>query len=179
MANVRRSLIPTIPSMLGVLALTAACSGCFMYSAPRDVHDALERDLGTGLERELGLKLGPLSTRIAASFVHDTGDDDDFLRGISSVRLMVYERGAKNGHDPQPIRPEHLGVAGWSKVVDTHDGEDQVLVFAKPDEGEIREMVVVAVDDDEVTVARLRGHLTAAIAASFAHDHASGAKASR
>lgn len=179
MANTRVARIGAIPSTLAVLALAAACSGCFTYSAPRDVHDALERDLGTGLERELGLKLGPISTRLAASFVHDTADDDDFLKGISSVRLMVYERGAKNGQAPRPIQPEHLGVAGWSKVVDTRDGEDQVLVFAKPDEGEIRELVVVAVDDDEVTVARLRGHLTAAVAASFAHDHASEAKASR
>jgi len=38
---------------------------------------------------------------------------------------------------------------------------EQLLLFAKPGDGEVREMMFLSIESDEVVVARLKGHLDA------------------
>ena len=65
-----------------VLGLIVAASSCLAYRGPAGVEDVIERSLGTDLHREIGFKLGPISTRIVASF----SDGDDYqLRDVTSI----------------------------------------------------------------------------------------------
>lgn len=145
--------LPRIAAM-AVVFLTA--TGCFTYHGPRGTERALERSLGVELRRDVGVKLGPISTRFVASFTEDEGVD---LHGLTSIGVVVFERGAGHGREARRIEPRDLGLTGYRTMISTRDGDDQVLILVKPREGSIRDMAVLAVDADEVVFARLTGHL--------------------
>jgi hypothetical protein len=161
--------------VLGVLAVLA--SGCMTYRGPHGVEAALERKLGVELHRELGIKLGPLSTKFAASFV---GNDDDFgLKGMTRVGVAVFEVGERNGAAPRPIEPRDLGGSGWTTVLESRDDGDQVLVLVKTRAGSVHEMMFLAVDGDEVVVARLTGRLDELVAKAMNGANRAGASGAR
>ena len=140
---------------MAVVFLTT--TGCFTYHGPRGTQDALERSLGVQLHRDVGIKLGPISTKFVASFL---GDDDTLdLGGLTSIGVVVYERGAGQAHDPRRIQPSDLGFEGYQTMISSKDGDEQVLILVKPREGSIHDMALLTVDADEVVFARLTGHL--------------------
>jgi hypothetical protein len=141
---------------MAVVFLTA--TACFSYRGPRGVEDALEQSLGVELHRDVSIKLGPLSTRLVASFVGDNDDGLD-LHGLTSIGLVVFERGPVRGHATHRIQPSDLGLKGYETMVSSSDGDEQVLILVKPREGSIHDMALLAVDADEVVFARLTGRL--------------------
>ena len=159
-------------------ALMALTTGCMTYRGPYGVEAALERKLGVELHRELGIKLGPISTNFAASFV---GHDDDLdLHDLSRVSAVIFDVGASTGFAPRPIEPVDLGAKGWTTMLASRDGDEQVLLLVKPEGGTIHDMMVLAVDGDEVVLARLTGRLDGLIAKAMdgaEHDGAHGARA--
>ena len=132
-------------------------TACFTYRGPHGVEDVLERSLGVELHRDVGIKLGPISTQFVASFVDD--DDGLDLHGLTSIGLVVFERGAGHGRTPRRIEPSDLGLKGYETMISSSDGDDQMLILVKSRGGSIHEMALLAVDADEVVFARLTGHL--------------------
>ena len=70
-----------------VLALSAA--GCMTYRGPSGVEATIERKAAIELKREMGIKLGPLGTKIAASIMHQSDNDADF-RDLSGFGVAVF-----------------------------------------------------------------------------------------
>jgi hypothetical protein len=161
----------------GALVLTA--SGCMTYRGPYGVEATIERKAQVTLHRESGFKLGPISTKIATSILHRYGDDQDF-RDLSGIGIAVFEVTRHTGASAQPITAKDLGVEGWQPMIENRSDGDQLLVLAKSRDGEIREMMLVSIEDDEVVVARLKGHLDRLIAKTLSaadHDGPRGARA--
>lgn len=164
---------------LAAVALIVATSGCMTYRGPRGVEDALEHKLGVELHRDVGIKLGPLSTKFALSFMDDDNDDMD-LHDLTGIAFAVYEVGEKNGRTPTHVEPKDLGCASWSTLFSSQSADDHVLLLVKPRNGSIHDMMLLAADDDEVVVARLKGRLDKLIAKAIdqaKHDGAKGARA--
>jgi hypothetical protein len=160
-----------------VAALIVAASGCMTYRGPYGVEDTLERKMGVELHRELGIKLGPISTKFAASFV---GHDDDFdLHDMTRVGVAIFEVGARNGVAPRPIEPKDLAGKGWSTILNSRDGSEQVLLLVKSREGSIHDMMFLAIDSDEVVVARLTGQLDKLIAKAMDGAEHGGTRGAR
>jgi hypothetical protein len=160
-----------------LVALLAFVSGCMTYRGPRGVEAALEDTLRVELRRELGIKLGPVSTRFAASLI---GHDDEFdLHEPSRVSAVIYEVGRPNGSTPRPIEPRDLGATGFTTMLASKDGGEQVLVLVKPPEGEIREMMLLTVDAEEVLLARPTGRLDELFARSMNGAKRDGARGAR
>jgi len=160
-------------------ALALSAAGCMTYRGPAGVEETIERKAQVELHREAGFKLGPLSTKIAASIINDSGDDLD-LRELSGIGVVVFEVTKHRGAPAEPITARDLGVEGWRPMIESRSEGEQVLVLAKPGNGEIREMMLVSIEIDEVVVARLKGHLDRLIEKTLAaadHDGARGARA--
>jgi len=157
--------------------LMLAASGCMAYRGPIGVEDALERSLGADLHREVGIKLGPISTQLVASFSSDGGDFE--LRDVTSIGVAVYEIAPGPHENRKPLKPSELGGSGWTTMLDARDHGDQVILLAKPKHGTIREMLLLAVDDDEVVVARLTGRLDRLIAHAMEATRRDGARGAR
>jgi hypothetical protein len=161
--------------VLSSVAMLLAATGCMTYRGPRGVEDCLERSLGFELKRDVGIKLGPISTRIVASLTGDDGHADFDFHGLTSVGVVVYERGAGNGRTPHRIEPKELGLTGYTTMLSSSDGDEQVLILTKSRGASIHDMVLLAVDADEVVVARLSGHLDALIAKAMDEAKSGGA----
>jgi Domain of unknown function (DUF4252) len=160
---------------LAVLALGMmfAAGGCVGYRGPHGVPATIEDRLGVDLHREVGFKLGPVMTRIAGSIVgHDDGDFD--LRGVYGLSVAVFEVTRRDGAVSRPLEAGDLGMAGWQPMLVSRSGGDQVLVFARAKNGSIRELFLVAADDDEVVIARLTGHLDRFLSKAIAAGEARG-----
>jgi hypothetical protein len=163
----------------GAAALIVLVSGCMAYRGPAGVEAAIERKAGVELHRDLGIKLGPLSTKVAASIVgHGDGDPD--FSDLTGISVTVFEVTKRAGTPPEPITAADLGVSGWRPMIDSRSNGEQLLVLAKTDGPEIREMMLLSIESDEVVVARLKGHLDRLIRKTLAgaeHDGAHGARA--
>jgi uncharacterized protein DUF4252 len=159
----------------GIAAALLTLTGCFAYRGPRGIEDSLERSLGVELKRDVGIKLGPVSTRFVASFASDDGDAELDFHDLTSVGVVVFERGAERERPVRRIAPRDLGLSGYETMLSASDGDDQVLILAKPHGDSIRELVLLAVDADEVVVARLTGHLDRLLARAMDEAKANGA----
>jgi hypothetical protein len=162
---------------IGAVLLTA--TACFTYSGPRGVKDSLEQSLGVELTRDEGIKLGPISMRLVASFTGVSGDPDFDFHDLTSVGVAVFKRTGGTGSAPHRVDPKDLGLKGYSTMLSSSDGDEQVLIMVKPRGESIHEMVVLAVDADEVTVARLTGHLDKMLAKAIDDSKSGGAHGAR
>jgi hypothetical protein len=179
MPSCRRLGIRPAAKLFAASALAISAAGCMTYRGPRGVEATIERKAEVELHREMGFKLGPVSTKIAASMLHHWADDQDF-RDLSGIGIAVFEVTRHKGPPAQPLTAKDLGVEGWRPVIESRSDGDQLLVLAKSGDGEIREMMFLSIEDDEVVVARLKGHLDRLIAKTLAaadHDGARGARA--
>ena len=73
-----------------------------------------------------------------------------------------------------------LGAKGWTTMLASRDGDEQVLLLVKPERGTVHHMMVLAVDGDAVVLARLTGRLDGLIAKTMdgaKHDGVHGARA--
>jgi hypothetical protein len=139
-------------------ALLLATTGCMTYRGPRGVEAVLEERLGSSLNRSFGISLGPISTKLVASFVHDDSDEPD-LHGLTGIGVAIFEMDAARAHALRTLQAADFGDKGWEPVLTSRSGDDQVLLLVKSKHGAIHEMMLVAVESDEVVLARLRGSL--------------------
>jgi len=163
----------------GIVALLLTATACFGYRGPVGVEDSLERSLGVALKRDVGIKLGPLSTRFVASLSGDHGHADFDFRDLTSVGVVVFERGAGHGGTQHRIEPKDLGLRGYTTMLSSRDGDEQVLIMVKPRGGSIHEMVLLVVETDEVVVARLTGHVDKLLAKALDDARTGGAHGAR
>lgn len=165
----------TVLIAAGALAAGLAASGCPAQAAPRGVKSALERTLGVELQREVGLDLGPFSTSLVKSI---TADDVE-LRDLDRIHVAVYKVIGSHGAPARRVTAADLGVRGWTKILESRDGGEQVLLLAKPAGDEIREMMLLSVDEDEVVVAHLHGRLDRLIHDALAAGDHEGRRGAR
>jgi hypothetical protein len=170
--------IPKSLAFAGAAALVASACGCMTYRGPRGVEAAIERKAAVELHREVGFKLGPISTKLAASLLHHWADDQ-VIRDLSGIGVAVFEVTKHGGYPTQPITAKDLGVPGWQPMVESRSDGEQLLVLAKPEDGELREMMFLSIESDEVVVARLKGHLDRLIEKTLAAADQGGAHGAR
>ena len=165
--------------VVGIATLLVTATACFSYRGPVGVEGSLERSLGVELKRDVGIKLGPISTRFVGSLASEDGEADIDFKDLTSVGVVVFERGAGNGRTPHRVDAKDLGLRGYTTMLSSSDGEDQVLILVKPSGGSIHEMVLLAVDNDEVVVARLTGHVDKLLAKALDDAKTGGAHGAR
>jgi hypothetical protein len=156
--------------------IALATIGCMTYRGPRGAEDVIEERLGQDLDRTFGISLGPITTKIAVSFVDE--EDAPDLSGLTGVGVAVFEvDGPWEGARP-PLTARDFGK-GWETVLSSRSADEQVLVLVKTRGSEIREMLLVAIDASEVVLARLRGRIDRIVESAIAaaeHDGARGAR---
>ncbi len=109
------------------------------------VQSAVSFGAGRGLIALAGLLL-PDDGEIAKSGVH----------GVA-VEVFTLEPGS-----PRPVVAA-LAVPGWQRVLRVKDGEDEVVILARARHGQIRQMALVALESEELTVVQLDGRLGEAL----------------
>jgi hypothetical protein len=158
--------------------LFLATTGCMTYRGPRGAEAVLEERLGSSLNRTFGISLGPISTKLVASFVDDDSDGPR-LDGLTGIGVAIFEMDAARAHALPTLRAGDFGGKEWEPVVTSRSGDDQVLLLVKSKHGAIHEMMLVAVESDEVVLARLRGRLDEIVRSAVQAAESDGPRGAR
>ena len=115
--------------------------------------------------REFSLSLGPMSmglVRFATGFSEEAREAREYLSGISRVQLAIYEvtsapRAARLKL-PHQLR-ELIDEDGWEMVVKSSEKDETAWILFREDDGKIRDMLITALDDRDLVMIRVSGHL--------------------
>jgi len=134
---------------------------------------AVEQEMpGLELEREFGFTLGRLSLGLLRGLAGLAGEDLDeetreILQGLRRAEVASYVVVRPPDADRQP-RLEGLerryARQGWEKTLSAaQEGELVWVLCLSGDRGELRGLLAIVLDGDELTVVRLEGDLDAAL----------------
>ncbi|NBC17624.1 MAG: DUF4252 domain-containing protein [Bacteroidetes bacterium] len=168
-----RLLIP-----LALLLFVLPMTGCFYSREIAQTRRDIERDLpGADFEREVVVNLGPLSLRTLRWFTGLSEDDDArharlLLRDLRRVKVGVYrnERALASLEAVDLPQLRRLERDGWEPAVVLRERDEVVHVYYREHRGTVRDLYVVALAEDELVLARLRGHLGRVLARALQDD---------
>lgn len=173
---------------LGVAAiflLLPFLAGCMTATPGLDgISYQLEQDLaGVRFEPEMGLKLGRVSMLLTRSLAGARVEDDEgdriaseILRGLKKVEVASYRtvalgRKAAEEGTLQGLRrgrfERSLHRSGWKTLARVTEDDESVWVAYRGPEDRIRQLLVVVLEEEEMELIRLTGHLDRALQAAF------------
>lgn len=160
--------------------LLAACtllSGCIYSREIARTRRDIERQYPDArFDRQVVLNLGP-NTLGLVGWLADISDDEDaeqasaYLRDISRVKIGVYE--VENLPELSGLELSKLGRLerqGWEVAVKAVEGNEAVWVLYREGGETIRDMYVFALDDEELVLVRIRGHLSRLLERAMQED---------
>ncbi len=143
--------VPVGLVLLGALA-------CAPWKGPDDVARQVEQSTGESYDREVGLTLGRLGLALARSITEDP-ESEVLLRGVRKVEVGVYtsegRRDGRLGSIDASSFPDWTPIAEVSEA----EGERVLVLVGRREDGAVRRLLVLVVDEEELTVVRLRGRL--------------------
>ena len=146
--------------LVAVLLLLTA-TACVGFVGPRRLSHDLADELDWKLDREMGLTVRRSGLWIARAVM--SGDDEEseeisaMLKGVRRVQVGVYEvEPRKNGTQDATLCNHPF--EGWTQMVRVCD-EDEQVVLLTPDPDDMREMIVLTRDENELVVVYLKGNL--------------------
>ncbi len=165
-----RATCHALPLLLAVLLLAAGCSASREMA---DTRRALERAAGPGrLEHGVTLSLGPatlLGARLAAVFLPDEARRwKPYLRHLYRVEVSTYEMNGPFADSSStdgtfdlgtfdPMALPALRRGGWQPVVAVREEGEAVWVLYRGTARAVNDLYVVALDEEDVALIRLRG----------------------
>ena len=148
--------------MVGLCGLLV--SGCLLYPDLEGVEEIIASELKPArLETTVKLELGP-GLLSWAKLVCNWADVEEDVRGcvaeIRRVHLAVYEvhgiRSDRPVRAAAPIR-KRLERAGWEILVKVREAENICWVFYRLRGDFINELYVIALEDDDLVLAKVEG----------------------
>ena len=162
-------------SLLALFSAAVLLTGCGGSPSVEEVHRELQsRFPQARFEPVEHVHLGRLSLGLLHGLVRLSADDDasTFVSGIGGVDFASYK--VRNlpdldGLAGSPAFAQRLVQSGWSLMVRTRENAERTWVYVRSDEkGALRNLFVVSLEKDELTLVRLDGHLDRAVAAALA-----------
>ena len=158
-----------IGSRLLVLVLAMSLlAGCFSLTVPEftQVRNELEKQVPEArFEKEVEFGLGRITlgaVKWVCLLVPDTREARKYLNDITGVSVAVYEvesLPAVNDLELPERLQDLLEDKGWDVLVKVREEDEIVWVLYQEHRGHIRNLYVVALEDDELVLVRLRGRL--------------------
>lgn len=170
----RRAL--SVVAVLSSLALPLA--GCGEPPSVDQVTQQIEKWVpGARFERETHIRLGRIKMGLVKGIVRIVDDEDDeskaFLREIHRVEVATYRVRALPDtaglREKAPGFERQLAHAGWNLTVKAQEDNSPSWLFTRSDgQGGLSNLLVVDLDDEELTVVRMDGRLDRVLAEAVA-----------
>jgi hypothetical protein len=130
------------------VALTIACAlpfagGCVWTPELASVKQDIARQIpGTRFDHEMSFAIG-------------------WLKDVSRVEVAVYELDTDEPSRPiqTPSRIEEMLKDGWEMAARVRERDESVWVLYRVDDDSVREVFVVALDREELTMVKVKGRL--------------------
>jgi hypothetical protein len=144
--------------LLALLIVALLSPACVTLRGPEDVRRDISSATGVRFEREMGLTIKRSGMWLARWGLRISGEDDISLRGVHRVEVGIYLPKERR-HGSAPGRLDMRDFDGWSPLVRVHDEGEEALVMVREKQGEVRHMLVVVSDEEELVVVRMKGRL--------------------
>lgn len=157
----------TIKLLIITLASSFLLSGCiavdgYFKNVRNKVFKSVEGDFHREVEFSLGAAAITLSS-VAVAFSDAPDFTDDMLRKIDRVQIGVYENRDWRSYRPNfnSLRTITADLAddGYEFIVRTINRDEMAAVMIKGDDYKIKEMFVVAVNNEELVMTQIFGDL--------------------
>lgn len=172
-----RSSTPRNAVVLSLLVLSGT-TGCFTTSpGMMNLADTLESDLGgTRLEHQFGLTFGRMSLGLAKGITRiATRNEDadpalDVLKGIKKFEMASFEARSSGSRTFPAELDAALADSGWETLARFRDGGEFGWVAYQLDRDRLKRVLVIALDDEELILVRLKGRLDKVLTAALAYS---------
>lgn len=163
-------------AVLSSLALPLA--GCGAPPSADQVTMEIKRWLpGARFEREEHVRLGRIKMGLVKGIVRMVDDEDAedraILREVDRVEVATYRvlhlPDTTGLREKAPSFERQLARSGWNLTIKAQEGNEPTWLFTRGDgEGGLRNLLVVELDDEELTIVRMDGRLDRALAEAVA-----------
>lgn len=156
----------TVFGFVGLLSVAMLLSGCLYSREIAQTRRDLEQHYPEArFDQEVVVSLGPASLRTLGWIAGLAPEEEaqmasDYLREISRVKVGVYEvehLPDLNDFDPPTLR--RFTRDGWEVAVKAREDDEVVWVLYKEDHGEVSDMYAIVLTDEDMVLARVKGHL--------------------
>lgn len=98
--------------------------------------------------------------RVTSIFLKNKSRDlSRITKGIKSVLVLDLSECSKDVRRRFAEAVDSLDDAAYTSVIETHDGDDHVRILGKPDGNNMRDLVIISIDNDDCTLVRLEGKI--------------------
>ena len=162
-----------------LLVAAAVLVACKDSPAVSTVRAQLEREIpGAEFEKEFHLRLGGMSLGLGKKLAGwALADDEELSQLMKSVKRVdigtyrVVSLPPLEQVEPPSGLMSTLGRSGWSLMLRSQDDGERIWIFVRQDEeGGLRNIYVVSLDEVELTMVSLEGRLDELLADAIAGD---------
>ena len=144
------------------LVLVAGTCSCVSLRGPSDLRRDIVRETGWRLQRETAFGLGRLPLRLVGSLIED-GDGNFSLRGLTRMEVGVYL--LETHASKRSLRG--LKVRGFEPIVRVSEADSDAAILVD-DSDDMRELIVISRDAEEVVIVRVKGRVDTFLERMFA-----------
>ena len=163
----------SLPSLI-LVVLLPVLSGCIYSRELAHIRDDVEDILDARFEREVVVSVGPRTFR-TVSWISGRVPDiyaqmaSDYIREIDRVKVGVYRVAERpSSRELRFDRVPRFRKSGWEVAVRVEDDSETVWVLYRERYDSIRDMLVLVLNDSELVIARIRGHLNELVSMAVA-----------
>ncbi len=156
-------------ALLVILMATPACT----LRGPEGIRQDISRSTGTTYTREVGLTLGRVGLAVARMALDEDDEELQVLKGLTKIQVGVYQV-KDRPNDPGDMQLGQVSMASWEPMMSMKEDDEDVLILLKRKKGQVREMLVVVSESDELVIVRMKGKLDQVLeeAANFGRKEA-------
>ncbi len=159
----------SVPAVLLLILMAApACS----LRGPEGIRRDIARSTGYEYSREMGMTIGRIGLAVARN-VLDEEEELRLLEGLTKIQVGIYQVESRP-REPGDLKLGRSYMANWEPMANVREDDEDVMVLLKRKKGQVREMLVVVSDRDELTIVRMKGRLDDVLeeAVAFGRDEA-------
>lgn len=140
-------------------------SGCLYSREISHVRNSIERAFpGADFDRKMVLSVGSFWMRTSSWILGMTGDQDaenisGYLSDINRVKIGVYDTENLPEERGSGVLFDDLVDHGWEPAVQVRDEQGHVWILYRSHRNRIRDAFVIVLDDEQLVIARVDGHL--------------------
>ena len=102
--------------------------------------------------------VGKAMMRLGAVFLKNKEANlSHIAKGINSILVLDLDDCSKDVKQRFASAVDSLNDNAYTSVMETNDGDDRVRILGKPDGNDLRDVVIISIDNDDCALVRLEG----------------------
>jgi len=128
--------------------------GCFSFSGPNDIRNAIARSENVVLQKNQGISVGPVGIGLVQMFAGSHLPVK--VKGLSSVDYGSYTISSESAAE---LRLSGIELNGYERIVRVRDGGEEMALLVGANDPKLKEIVCLIREGNELQIVRVKGDL--------------------